>query len=86
MGIIHDVLGLHRRVQSNLLNYDVTYANFSWEKFSRAEWDTPLYFYGVIPCFGGLGQFDFNTGIKSIFLVWSPPLSTAISQLSTYWF
>lgn len=36
-----------------------------FRKVSRAEWDTLLFFYGVILCVGGLGQFGYLAGASS---------------------
>ncbi len=35
------------------------------KKISRAEWDTLLFFYGVILCVGGLAQFGYLTAISA---------------------
>lgn len=48
---------------------DVTghsYATFDlFRKIAKAEWDTLLFFYGVILCVGGLGQFGYLAGVSS---------------------
>ncbi|MFH2092874.1 MAG: sodium:proton antiporter NhaD [Pseudomonadota bacterium] len=36
------------------------------EKISRAEWDTLLFFYGVILCVGGLGQFGYLNLVSNL--------------------
>ena len=46
---IEDVSELQRKAQ----HFDIM------EKISRAEWDTLLFFYGVILCVGGLSQFGY---------------------------
>lgn len=35
-----------------------------FRKIAKAEWDTLLFFYGVILCVGGLGQFGYLTGVS----------------------
>jgi NhaD family Na+/H+ antiporter len=35
-----------------------------FRKIARAEWDTLLFFYGVILCVGGLGQFGYLAGVS----------------------
>lgn len=47
--IIEDVDELHRQAR----HFDIM------ERVSRAEWDTLLFFYGVIVCVGGLSQFGY---------------------------
>lgn len=48
---------------------DVTghnHASFDlFRKIAKAEWDTLLFFYGVILCVGGLGQFGYLAGVSS---------------------
>ena len=46
---LEDVSDLQRKAQ----HFDIM------EKISRAEWDTLLFFYGVILCVGGLSQFGY---------------------------
>ena len=36
-----------------------------FHKVANAEWDTLLFFYGVILCVGGLGQFGYLAGVSS---------------------
>ena len=36
-----------------------------FRKVAKAEWDTLLFFYGVILCVGGLGQFGYLAGVSS---------------------
>ena len=47
---------------------DVTGHNHStfdlFRKIAKAEWDTLLFFYGVILCVGGLGQFGYLAGVS----------------------
>ena len=38
-----------------------------FRKISRAEWDTLLFFYGVILCVGGLGQFGYLAAVSNVF-------------------
>jgi len=38
-----------------------------FRKISRAEWDTLLFFYGVILCVGGLGQFGYLAYVSHVF-------------------
>lgn len=52
---IEDVSELQRKMQL----FDLM------EKISRAEWDTLLFFYGVILCVGGLAQFGYLAMISS---------------------
>ena len=47
--IIEDVSELHKEAR----HFDIM------ERVSRAEWDTLLFFYGVILCVGGLSQFGY---------------------------
>lgn len=47
--IIEDVDELHRKAR----HFDIM------ERVSRAEWDTLLFFYGVVLCVGGLSQFGY---------------------------
>ena len=47
--IIEDVSELHKKARQ----FDIM------ERVSRAEWDTLLFFYGVILCVGGLSQFGY---------------------------
>ena len=36
-----------------------------FRKIAKAEWDTLLFFYGVILCVGGLGQFGYLAGVST---------------------
>lgn len=47
--VIEDVSELHKKARQ----FDIM------ERVSRAEWDTLLFFYGVILCVGGLAQFGY---------------------------
>jgi PAS domain-containing protein len=47
--VIEDVSELHQKARQ----FDIM------ERVSRAEWDTLLFFYGVILCVGGLSQFGY---------------------------
>jgi hypothetical protein len=47
--VIEDVSDLHKKARQ----FDIM------ERVSRAEWDTLLFFYGVILCVGGLSQFGY---------------------------
>ena len=47
--VIEDVSELHKKARQ----FDIM------ERVSRAEWDTLLFFYGVILCVGGLSQFGY---------------------------
>ena len=59
-----------KKAEGRMLNgdnpLDVTghyHAQFDlFRKIARAEWDTLLFFYGVILCVGGLGQFGYLAG------------------------
>jgi len=53
--VIEDVSELQRKAQL----FDLM------EKISRAEWDTLLFFYGVILCVGGLAQFGYLAMIST---------------------
>jgi len=37
-----------------------------FRKIAKAEWDTLLFFYGVILCVGGLGQFGYLAGVSTL--------------------
>lgn len=57
------------RIHSGSNPLDVTghdHATFDlFRKVAKAEWDTLLFFYGVILCVGGLGQFGYLAGVSS---------------------
>lgn len=60
---------LEGRMMSGDNPLDVTGHNHStfdlFRKIAKAEWDTLLFFYGVILCVGGLGQFGYLAGVSS---------------------
>jgi len=49
--------------------FDVTGHNYGtfdlFRKIAKAEWDTLLFFYGVILCVGGLGQFGYLAAVST---------------------
>lgn len=61
-----------KKVEGRMLSgdnpLDVTghnHASFDlFRKIAKAEWDTLLFFYGVILCVGGLGQFGYLAGVS----------------------
>lgn len=59
---------LERRIFSGDDPLDVTghnHATFDlFRKIAKAEWDTLLFFYGVILCVGGLGQLGYLAGVS----------------------
>ena len=51
----------------NIVPFDV------FEKISRAEWDTLLFFYGVVMCVGGLGFMGYLTYVsEAMYTNWEP--------------
>jgi NhaD family Na+/H+ antiporter len=59
---------VEHRLMSGDNPLDVTghqHATFDlFRKIAKAEWDTLLFFYGVILCVGGLGQFGYLAGVS----------------------
>lgn len=54
----------------NILPFDV------FDKIARAEWDTLLFFYGVVMCVGGLGFIGYLSQISGIiYSSWDPTLA-----------
>lgn len=61
--------------QGDVQSYDV------FERVSRAEWDTLLFFYGIILCVGGLAVLGYlDQTSKVIYLQWGEGLSEAMKQ------
>jgi len=63
----HDKSSNNKGVIGDVLPFDV------FRKVARAEWDTLLFFYGVVMCVGGLGHIGYMAlASKVLYLEWGP--------------
>ncbi len=75
---IGDVSGIDQSDEHDDRHYDI------FNKVSRAEWDTLLFFYGVVLCVGGLGFMGYLAlASEAMYTQWGPtPANIAVGVLS----
>jgi len=69
----HRTSSSNRGVIGDVLPFDV------FRKVARAEWDTLLFFYGVVMCVGGLGHIGYMAlASKVLYLDWGPTFANVM--------
>jgi len=68
----------HEGQMGDMVTFDV------FDKVARAEWDTLLFFYGVVLCVGGLGFLGYlSLASETMYMQWGPtPANIAVGLMS----